>query len=803
MTPTAKEAQPPDRKDGVKTSALLPVGLFALSLMPFATVHAGYRLALGGLAGLLGLGLALRRHASAPRYARVAFGLGALAWLGAASFALPLGPAERATLQPGLASALDRALAIAGTSTHPLALDPWTALMEWGLVGALLALAAGTAAVHDALESVRRSAWALVGLGMLVLAIAAVHRGEGAPSIWWISGVPSFERDPFFAPFVSPNHAGACLAALSGVALGLVAASVGRARWLAAAIWIWLILGVVASGSRGAALDAVAAAAVVATIAGGRPGRAAVGLGALGALGALALAGPERVALWLTREITPQLYDTIEAGYGDVTTGRWQGWTDTLAMIRDAPWLGVGQASYGEAFPIYKSSPEFMSTTFAHQEVLQLVAEHGWPLAALTVLAVSALLGGALWTLGRAAPGPGRGLGAGLLAGIVALSVDCQVDFPMRIGALATLAAVLTGMLASLGADLGRPRRAIGAGAVAALALLATVAATLLVLAPPARSVWAPVEAAEDLGDLAISEAAQEQGQAQDDLVASGVAAYEEAVRRQPTRRQALQKLGRLRQINDDLEGARAALQAATGVDPSLPWPWRDLARNRTAAADFLGAMDAWRRMLWLDLPGDPMPYVREVFQDTSDLQGRAAFALPERADRWVQAARLAQDEGDQAAAEAFYRRAVELAPAAAIELAGALLRWGRVDEAAALLPKLEGSCRKAQVQAEIALTRQQLDLAREGFQAALRACGARDRRARLGLGRVRAAQGDPSGLRILEGLVQEDPTDTLALKALIKAHESLGHYTEASHYRELLEHPARGPAPDVEAPGR
>lgn len=803
MTPTAKDPLPADRKDGVKTSALLPAALFGLALMPFATVHVRYRLALGALSGLLGLVLVLRRHGAAPRHARVAFALGALAWLGAATFALPLGPAERSAWQPGLAEALNHALAIAGASSHPLALNPWAALMEWGIVGGLLALAAGTAAVHDGLASVRRSAWALVGLGMLVLTIAAVHRGEGAPSIWWISGIPSFKRDPFFAPFVSPNHAGACLAALSGVALGLFASGAGRARWLAAAIWIWLIIGVVASGSRGAALDAVAAVAVVAFLAGGRVGKAAVGLSALGGLGALALAGPGSVALWLTQRITPQLYDTIEAGYGDVTTGRWQGWTDTLALIRGSPWLGVGEASYGEAFPIYKSSPEFMSTAFAHQEVLQLVAEHGLALALLTVLAASVLLGGALLRLGRATPSPERALGAGLLAGIVALSIDCQVDFPMRIGALAALAAVLAGMLVSLGAGAERTRRGLGAAGVGLIGLLATGASAALLVAAPARSVWAPVDAAEAAGDLAISEAAQEQGQAREDLVAAGVAAYEEAIRRQPTRRQVLQKLGRLRQIGGDLDGARAAFQAAVGVDPSLPWPWRDLARNRTAAADFLGATDAWRRMLWLDLPGDPMLYIREVFQGTSDLQGRAAFALPERADRWVQAARLAQEQGDQVAAEAFYRRAAELAPAAAIELAGALLRWNRLDEAEALLPQLEGSCRKTQVQAEIALSRKQLDLAREGFVEALRKCGANDRRARLGLGRVRAEQGDPSGLRILEGLVKEDPTDTLALRALIRVQESLGHYPEARHYRELLEHPANRPAPDVEAPER
>lgn len=807
MTGTAKPSEPADGKERVNFGALLPVGLFVLSLLPFGTVRVEHRLALAALAGVAGIALVVvaPREREQPAWARGALWLALGALLVGALSAVPLGPGGRALLQPGLAPLLDQALAVIGEDTHSMVLDPWRGLLEWGLAASLLGVATGTAMATRGPEAGRRLSWGLAGAGALLLLIAVVHRGQGAPSIWWVTGVPAYAIDPFFAPFVSPNHGGAAAAALFGPTLGLVFASTGRARLVAGGLAAGLLLGVASTGSRAAALDAFAAAAVVLSICGGLRLRAAV-VAALALAGVVVVvAGPAQVALWLTAQITPELYQNIEAGYSDVLTGRADIWRDTLRIWQAAPWLGVGPGSFDDAYRAFKSTPEFATTAHAHQEVLQILAEHGLIGAALALGAAGTLLLGGARAALRAETASTRALMAGALGGLVALAVDAQLDFPLRIGALATLAAVLAGLLAGLAAVEGRARWTLDVLILPALlGLLAAGTAGGLRLMAQERTDWAPVEPMETRGDHAIRRALKaEDGAEREEQIARAEQAYSEAIRRLPTHRESLQKLGRLRLATGDREGAGAALEAAAAVYPTLPWPWRDLARFRASQGDREGANAAWRNMLALNLPEDGTPYVREALAGARDLRERAEQTLPERADRWVSAARIADEAGDRASAEAFYRRAMAISPAAGIELAGALVRWRRAPEATALLPQLPGSCRKTLVESEIALQDDRFEEARRGFEQALRDCGARERRARLGLARAKAALGDASAIRALEALVEEDPTDTVALRALIREHEALGHLVEARRYRELLLRPAAPSGDEIAVPER
>lgn len=805
MTPTAKDPTPQPGKDTV--NPVLAAGLFLLALLPYATVNPTHRLLLAALSGAVGVALWARapRGAEAPAFAKEVFALWGVAWLMTALAAIPLGPEGRAQLQPGFAEAIDGALAVVGASSHPLALDPWGALVGFSVVGGLLALSGGVAAAAARPGFTRAVCWGLVASGLLLLVIAAVHRGQGAPSIWWVSGVPAFARDPFFAPFVSPNHAGAACAALFGVSLGLVFSERGRARQAAVVSALCLLVGVAASGSRASALDALAALAAFAFVFGGRRARVVTGgLLLVGVVGAL-IVGPERVALWVTERVTPALYESIEAGYSDVLTGRGELYQDAIHALTQAPLLGVGGAGFGAAYELVRTSPNFATAAHAHQELLQVGVEHGL-LVALLVLGVarSLLLGG-----GRAVAGTQdaarRARRAGALAGLAALFVDAQLDFPLRIGAIATLAAVLVGLVAAhtpAGGE-GRRRGAWVLG-VALVALVSASAAAWLDRAAPARSDWAPAEDALARGDEAIRLALEEKDEsARAALVDAARAAYEEAIRRQPTRREALQRLGRLRRVQGDLEGARAALEAATRVTPSVPWPWRDLARLRAEQNDVDGASEAWSRALALDLPTDATPLVRAALAGATDLQARAERAIPPRADRWLMAARVAEERRDLASAEAFYRRAMALRPATAIELAGALLRWNRAEEASALLPEIEGSCRKSIVSSEIAFERGRHEEARDGFSEALKLCGARERRARLGLARARIALGEATGMRALEAMIEEDPSDGAAVRAMVRELEAKGQYLEASRYQELLARPKPSNVDEVAVPQR
>lgn len=819
MSPTATDPGSPERKERVNFAALLPAILFMGALIPFATVRPGHRLALAALALMVGGALALLgpRDRQAP-WARAAFGLGVLSWLWSALGAIPLGAEGRALLQPAVAPAVTRALAVVGADSHPLALDPWRALLEWSLAAGLLLLAAGTAAATDRVATARRVAALLVGAGVVVVFTAWAHRSQAAPGIWWIEGMPAFTRDPFFAPFVSPNHAGATLAALTGLAAALAWTGPPRARIAAGLGALALVGGVLTSGSRAALLDMGLALFVTALLAGGRRARLALGGVGVAALVGLLAVGPGRLALWVTERVTPELYESIEAGYSDVLSGRGDLYEAVIGLLGGARWLGVGGGGFDDAYRIVKATPDFSIAAHAHQEPLQIAVEHGLPGLLLALLGAGLLLvGGALAAWG-AEPGPRRALLAGGVGALAALALDSQVDFPFRIGAIATLGAVLAGLLAGLarapddsGASqpdqerptdpLPRPGRwpgRVAPGALGLVGLAAAAWASWLDRAEPARATWAPSEAAERQGDEAVKLAIDEADRAaQGELLDLAADAYAEAVRRQPTRREALQKLGRLRQARGDLDGAEAAFEAATAVYPTLPWSWRDLARLRAARGDVAGASEAWRAMLALNLPELATPYVREALAGAVDPLARAQIALPPRADRWVAAAKLADEGGDRLTAERFYRRAADLAPAAAIELVSALLRWNRPGEAALLLPGLPDSCRKNVLEAEIMLGEAKLVAAEASFEAAVYRCGSKDRRARLGLGRARAALGDPSGLRTLEALVEEDPTDPMALRAIIRELESLGRFLEARKYRDLLENPPEKEVPE------
>ena len=504
MTPTSSEAPGRLRQIGVNFGQHLPALLFAVALIPFATVRAQDRLVVGLLAGALGLVTLLRRDVGLSGLARVAGALAVAAWLGSALAFLPVGAGARALLQPGLAPALEQALQVANRDVRPLALDPWRGLVEWAWAGEMLLLALGVAAGVQTVARARTLAIGLVGAGVGVVITAVIHRGTDATSIWWVTGVPAFARDPIFAPFVSPNHGGACAAALVPLAAVLAWEATGVRRALALGAALILAGGVAISGGRAAAIELCAGLWMLGMLAGSERLRGTLGSVAVGAGASLLLLGPQRIALWVTQQITPELYESIKAGYGDVLTGRGDLLRDAVALIQAAPWVGVGPGGYDNGYRMVKSTPDFTLSAHAHQELLQLAAEHGVPVALLWVGAWG--LRGALGV--RAAwARRDSALLAGFLALLGNLALDSQVDFPVRIGALSVLGATAVGAVLGLSGGLrdgaGAWRRVVGS--VAGLAGGVAVLAGLLWTDPRPTWVWGPSDAAETRGDDALA----------------------------------------------------------------------------------------------------------------------------------------------------------------------------------------------------------------------------------------------------------------------------------------------------------
>lgn len=100
---------------------------------------------------------------------------------------------------------------------------------------------------------------------------------------------------------------------------------------------------------------------------------------------------------------------------------------DTLRMIGDSPWLGVGLTNFWRTFPFYREA-SFVETTIGHPESdwLWLAAELGWP-------GVVLIFAGFLLMLRRALPfgsNTERHLRAAAFVGAIAFALHGLVDVP-------------------------------------------------------------------------------------------------------------------------------------------------------------------------------------------------------------------------------------------------------------------------------------------------------------------------------------------------------------------------------------
>ena len=650
-------------------------------------------------------------------------------------------------LQPGLADHSFHIFSLLGPPTsdlRPLALHLPDALTALALAAALLALASAIARACPSPDDTRPLAHGVLAAALLQLVLAAAHRLTGATSIFWVSGVPAWSRTDFFGSFVSPNHAGALLAASVPLALAAVRGLPG------AGLAVLLSAGVLATGSRGALLALAAGGLLYILRTGSDTARMAALISATSVILAAIVAGPRRAALWLSLRIIPE--DHLQ----DLSGRRTEIWADTLALIRRSPWLGVGPGGFADGFKLARTSPVFSLTSQAHNDFLQLLAEAG-------------VLAGALWLLagglaiGHAARQPGR-LSAGWVAAAAALSTAALVDFPLQIPALSLLGAILLGALLA-GAPARVPRLRAAGLAAAGLALL-LVGGRLLLPHP----------------DTLTAQAEQEGTSAE-----TAEALYRRALWLAPQTHRALLGMGGLRWQAGRLDEAAEFYAVAAEGYPTLPWPWLNLARLRAAQGDLEGAAAAWQRMLAQNLPDNDnaRPWLEEALALGSDPAWAAQHVLPARADRLRLGARMLTDRVDtpetRAAAEALYQQAVALDPVSGVVYAGALVAWKRpADALAVLAPLPEELCPAARLAAKAHALLGEHEEARRRLAQAQRTCPQKEQ-AELaeGLLCVRMMLGEADALekvaaRLARG--RPDPGGQRALIAALVAEEARGH---------------------------
>jgi O-antigen ligase len=115
----------------------------------------------------------------------------------------------------------------------------------------------------------------------------------------------------------------------------------------------------------------------------------------------------------------------------DYSSGRWSIWRDTLTLIAQNPWLGVGFGEFNFAWtltPFADRNPQFFDHT--HNLLLHLAVELGIPLALL----VTGLLAWGLWQAferSAAVDGPHGVARRGALVMVLLMALHSQLEYPL------------------------------------------------------------------------------------------------------------------------------------------------------------------------------------------------------------------------------------------------------------------------------------------------------------------------------------------------------------------------------------
>lgn len=287
----------------------------------------------------------------------------------------------------------------------------------------------------------QRAVWTMIATGTLISVFGIVQRVTWNHRLYWIG--PEIEGGSPFGPFVNRAHFAGLMVVIVPLALALVVARTRIAskpntrRHRRAPTWAdrfreWnsregdatnlipflvLVMGGAAlvSGSRGGVVALLAAlvAMTVGSLAHGRSwsGRAA-GLALVAVL--VVLAG-----VWIGGDI---LYGTVERLAEELErpeeSTRVLIWADALGLWRDAPVLGTGLATFGVAFPRFRTIQAPVVFTHAESDWMQLLTDTGVVGLGLALAAVASL---GLALLARYRHTESRWARALALAGLVAL----------------------------------------------------------------------------------------------------------------------------------------------------------------------------------------------------------------------------------------------------------------------------------------------------------------------------------------------------------------------------------------------
>ncbi len=393
---------------------------------------------------------------------------------------LPASTPERLTLAPRVPT---RPLGDSGPYVKPpewtisgcpeLTLDAAVRLAAgWCLFQAVVSLRLGPGAL-------RRLGLALAANAVLLSLFAVTQTLTWNGRIYWIG--PPIQVVVHGGPFVNKNHLAADLNLGLGFALAALLAPKGserRGTRLAAAYAAGVIvLGILASLSRGGFVAMLAAASVLVLIS--KAGLARV-------LGGLALVVALVAACLTSAGVNSPSARLATLFQADPYLNRMIGWRAAARGWMASPTLGLGLGTFAYLARFFKAD-DGSFTAHAENEYLEFLAEGGVVGFGLAVLMlVSVMILGAR-ALAAASGSRARLPILGALFAIVSLGVHSLVDFPFRIPAIAVVAVMIAGHLSRAGLEArGAVKNESPTGfttwTVSIVATLATMGISLLAL---------------------------------------------------------------------------------------------------------------------------------------------------------------------------------------------------------------------------------------------------------------------------------------------------------------------------------
>lgn len=337
---------------------------------------------------------------------------------------LPLGPSlENGLLNTPAASALS--------------LDPYaTRFFTIRLVMLAVFFAAAYGLITDR-KLAKRLAIVIVIFGSLMAFVGILQRLASPDAIYGMRPTP--QAIPF-GPFVNQHHFAAFMEMTGGLTLGLLLGEVvekNKKAMLVIAL-VLMTIAVAMTGSRGGLISTLAAAAFVifahygltgrrsnstaATVTGWKIAMTGAAVLVISALAVVFLSGGDPLARGLG----------LQAGAGDVASGRTHFWSVALKIFLDHPVIGAGYDAFGVAFTKHDTWNGFFRVEQAHNDYLQALADGGILAFACVAVFVFLLMKRGISVIRNSTSPTRRSIAIGALGGCVGILVHSFFDFPLR-----------------------------------------------------------------------------------------------------------------------------------------------------------------------------------------------------------------------------------------------------------------------------------------------------------------------------------------------------------------------------------